>query len=132
MQIIFSLLVTLLMISAPAMGAPKSLWGPCRGEIHSFCSQIPKGQNDEMAACLSKNRRNLSNNCKEHLAVVKERQKEAKRRKQDHIPECRAEEKTYCRNVEPGNGRIPACLRLHKHKLSNQCREAVKKKSLFY
>lgn len=43
--------------------------------------------------------------------------------------ECRAEIKTYCKDVTPGEARILACLYAHEDKLPGRCRYAFYKAS---
>ncbi|EKD42761.1 MAG: cysteine-rich repeat-containing protein [uncultured bacterium] len=130
---IFSFIFITIFLNTQAHAAPKQAgWGQCRGEIHMYCSEVKKGNDEGLISCLSKYKRKLSDHCDKRLTTVKESCKKKEKFENDHIPECNAEEKRYCQGVEPGNGRLKACLRLHKHKISEKCREALKKKSLFY
>lgn len=38
---------------------------------------------------------------------------------------CKADVDAHCRGVEPGEGRIRACLRANREKLSQPCRDAI-------
>jgi hypothetical protein len=38
---------------------------------------------------------------------------------------CRADVEAFCRDVEPGDGRVHICLRQNKDKLSDPCRAGV-------
>lgn len=40
---------------------------------------------------------------------------------------CRSDLGTYCANVEPGGGRILACMKTHEADLSQDCRDALAK-----
>ena len=40
---------------------------------------------------------------------------------------CTADVQRLCANVQPGGGRILACLRQHKDALSDQCKQAAQK-----
>ncbi len=107
-------------------------WGPCKSAVKEYCQDKTAGETDTVISCLSRNNRHLSLACDNHLDKVKDKRKLEKKYVRDHVLECKAEEKKFCSGVKPGNGRLKACLRLHKHQLSNKCREALKDKSLFY
>jgi hypothetical protein len=38
---------------------------------------------------------------------------------------CRADAETFCRGIQPGGGRIKACLRSNRDRLSQGCRSAI-------
>lgn len=39
---------------------------------------------------------------------------------------CKEDAKTLCKGIQPGGGRIAACLKEHKDEVSAECKEAVK------
>ena len=41
---------------------------------------------------------------------------------------CEADVKAFCADVKPGGGRIKACMKENKDKLSQGCKEALAKK----
>lgn len=38
---------------------------------------------------------------------------------------CKADAETFCRGIQPGGGRIKACLRSNRDRLSQGCRSAI-------
>ena len=38
---------------------------------------------------------------------------------------CKADMETFCRGIQPGGGRIKACLRSNRDRLSQGCRSAI-------
>jgi len=40
---------------------------------------------------------------------------------------CSEELKTYCKHIEPGDGRVATCLGAYRHKLSDTCKGILKK-----
>jgi len=39
---------------------------------------------------------------------------------------CKQDAKTLCQGIQPGGGRIAACLKQHKDEVSAECKDAVK------
>lgn len=126
-KIIMACLVTLL-FSTPVFAQAKA----CRSAIKAHCEDVKKRDRDSLYKCLGAHKRDLNEACKASYQSWKDQEKRQAAYARDHIEECTVEEKRYCRNVEPGNGRLRSCLRLHKHKLSSTCQEVLKKKLLFY
>lgn len=84
---------------------------PCRADAAKLCPGIPRGQ--ELRECMMKNRDLLSPECKAY-----------KEKKRAAHGACRADVKKFCADVQPGDGRIKNCLRLHENELSGECRAA--------
>jgi hypothetical protein len=40
---------------------------------------------------------------------------------------CEPDVQKFCESVQPGGGRIKACMAQHKHELSQPCRDALKR-----
>ncbi len=39
---------------------------------------------------------------------------------------CKQDAQTLCKGIQPGGGRIAACLKQHKDEVSAECKEAIK------
>lgn len=125
----FKILTASLVFLLPALSMAQEV---CRKDIRTHCQTVPAGDKEAVAKCLRIHGKKVSKSCRNYLAAQKKSAKAKRVKERDHVAECRVEQKRYCSGVKPGNGRIKACLRLHKQKLSDRCREALKKKSLFY
>ncbi len=68
-----------------------------------------------MATCLQTNAAELSPPCKEHVAKMTELLKEVDKA-------CAEDIHTYCSGVQPGGGRVAACLKQNLGSLSFSCK----------
>jgi Cysteine rich repeat len=91
---------------------------PCRADIEKFCADVSRG-GGRVAECLRKHQDELSPECKAHGQELHERVQEAHEA-------CREDIAKYCKEIQPGRGRILACLKEHDSGLSADCRTAMK------
>ncbi|BDG05624.1 hypothetical protein [Anaeromyxobacter oryzae] len=92
---------------------------PCAAEMARLC---PQSRGDlEPMKCLRAHEAQLSRACKSDLdAVVAKARSIAK-------GDCDGDVYRLCRDVEPGEGRVAACLRDHESELSQSCQGAFNK-----
>jgi hypothetical protein len=95
---------------------------PCVFDMQKFCGDVEPGAG-RMLECLHKNDKQLSANCKEALAGVKQ---QAAARRGGRISACQADIDKLCKDVPRGGGRLSECLRSHSDQLSDKCKEALK------
>lgn len=93
---------------------PRSGKGACKADIKEFCKGIKQGDG-RIQACLKSNEDRLSQDCKDHIAQVRERAKEFHQA-------CKADVNKFCKGIVPGKGRIASCLKSHEAELSDTCR----------
>jgi hypothetical protein len=95
--------------------------GPCAEDIAKFCKDVQPG-GGRIVACMKRNEASLSPACRQHIAQVKERAQEAR-------AACHDDVLRFCGDVEPGQGRIVACLKQHEQDLTSDCRAEFARKS---
>jgi Cysteine rich repeat len=116
-------LLALLLSSSAALAAPGGR-GPCAADVQKFCSGVQPG-GGRIAACLKEHQADLSPACKEKGAEMKERREERKEARDAIHAACKDDAAKLCGNVQPGGGRIAACLRDNKDKLSDGCKSTI-------
>jgi len=91
----------------------------CGPDVYRFCPRTPAG-GGRILQCLRvyAGRRELSSNCEE--AVVR-----ALENLQEFSDACGGDAAALCAGVQPGGGRLFACLRSQSSQLSSRCRSAV-------
>jgi hypothetical protein len=90
---------------------------PCLGDVERFCAGIPRG-GGRIAACLKANEAQVTPACKAHLATV--------RRKVQEVGEaCGDDVRSYCADVQPGQGNVLRCLAANRQSLAPQCQELL-------
>ncbi len=111
-------LVLGMMVAAPAFAESS---GACREDIAKYCADV-KGGRGRIIACLKANHDRLSPGCQAAGAELKKTVAEGR-------AACETDIKTYCQDIKPGGGRIIACLKSNKDRLSQPCKDfAVKQK----
>jgi hypothetical protein len=87
----------------------------CADDIAKFCKGLQPG-GGRIAKCLKDHEKELSPACKEEVAEVQKRWNEA-------AQACHDDVLKFCKDVQPGGGRIAGCLREHRSELSPECQE---------
>jgi len=118
MQIVVLSLV-LLSVSAGgrAYAAEEEL--PCAEEIAKYCKDVKPG-GGRILNCLDEHQKDLSVSCKKKLEESKKRLMEAQQA-------CTGDMEKFCKDVQPGGGRILKCLREHTQELSPACSQEIEK-----
>jgi hypothetical protein len=91
--------------------------GPCADDAAKFCKDVQPGQG-RIIKCMKEHENELSTGCKQHLAQVAKRGREAREACQDDVFR-------FCGNVQPGGGRIALCLKEHAAELTPQCKAKI-------
>jgi hypothetical protein len=92
---------------------------PCAEEIAKYCKEVKPG-GGRILKCLDEHEKELSVSCKRKLEESKERLMKAQQA-------CAGDMEKFCKDVQPGGGRILKCLREHTQELSPACRQEVEK-----
>ena len=105
-----------LAVALLALAAATRAEDPCSAEAARLCPQATSGV--DRLACLRAHDAQLSRACKTDLdAVVAKARSIAK-------GDCDGDVFRLCRDVEPGEGRVAACLKQHESELSQSCQGA--------
>jgi hypothetical protein len=89
----------------------------CKADLAKFCPQAKPG-GGQIAACLKQNAAQLSPSCKERVAQMKEILKEVHQA-------CEEDIHFLCAGIQPGGGRIAACLKQSTSEVSPGCKARI-------
>lgn len=98
----------------------------CEADKAKLCGGVEPGDG-RLIACVMEHEAELSEGCR---AAVKNKKSEEARQKKKSAGQlaCEADIKRLCANIEPGEGRIIACMAAHEADLSKDCRPFMGKK----
>jgi len=91
----------------------------CSGDVFQFCPSVPRGKG-RILSCLATAWDNLSSTCRDSVARVSEKLQRFK-------DACSGDAARFCPDVEPGGGRIFACLKLQERAVSSRCATAMQR-----
>lgn len=89
----------------------------CKADAERLCKDILPG-GGRVIGCLKSHESDLSPACKERMAAGKARMERVKEA-------CKPDVEKFCQGVNPGEGRIAACLKSHDSELAPACRQVV-------
>src|SRR6267142_1403534 len=84
---------------------------PCLDDAKKLCPGVEPGQ------CMQQHKDEVSPECRELFSRVAEQHGALG----EAVRACRADAKTFCKDVKPGEGRMAECLKQHKAELSPDC-----------
>lgn len=114
-----ALLLSVLALAAPA-GAEGT--GPCKADKERLCKDVEPGEG-RILECVKAHEAELSEKCKAMSGRMKEKL-EKMRAMKGKAEACKADKEKFCKDVQPGEGRIVECLKAHEAELSEGCRSA--------
>lgn len=97
----------------------------CKVEINTYCIGVTPG-NGRVLACLYAYQDKLSNRCEYALYDASVQLERMINTLAYLATECKADLKTYCSDIAPGQGRLMNCIERNKDKLSDRCKQAFK------
>ena len=89
----------------------------CKADLAKFCPQAKPG-GGQVAACLKKNSAQLSAPCKQRVGQMRQILKEVQKA-------CEEDVHFLCDGVQPGGGRIAACLKQSESEVSEGCKARI-------
>ncbi len=92
---------------------------PCAEEITKYCKGTKPG-GGRILDCLNEHQKELSTSCRNKLEESKKRLLAAQQA-------CTGDMEKFCKDVQPGGGRILKCFREHAQELSPACRQEIEK-----
>jgi hypothetical protein len=113
LRLILVAAVAFCFISSPAHAQAINAKGSCKADIEKFCKDIRPGQG-RIVKCMQQHEAELSAACKDQVAQARERNNE-------FAKACKPDVEKFCKDVQPGQGRIISCLKQHQPDLSADC-----------
>ncbi|HUL94201.1 MAG TPA: cysteine rich repeat-containing protein [Burkholderiales bacterium] len=89
----------------------------CKADLAKFCPQAKPG-GGQIAACLKTNAAQLSPSCKARVGQMQELLKEVHQA-------CEEDIHFLCDGIQPGGGRIAACLKQSESEVSPGCKARI-------
>jgi Cysteine rich repeat len=89
----------------------------CKADLAKFCPQAKPG-GGQIAACLKTNMARLSPSCKARVGQMQELLKEVHQA-------CEEDIHFLCDGIQPGGGRIAACLKQSESEVSAGCKARI-------
>jgi hypothetical protein len=118
---IFLMAVVLCFASTPAFAQKEqdvTRQGPCRADIEQFCKNVKPGKG-RVLKCMKQYTTHLSTACAAHISEVKEQTAVFKK-------VCKRDVEKFCRDMEPGAGRVHRCLKEHQADLAVRCADYIR------
>jgi len=103
----------------------KSVTDGCKTELETHCKNVTPGEG-RLLACLYAYEDKLSGRCEYALYDASVQLERVVGALTYVANECEADLKKYCAGLEPGEGRLAACLKKNEQKLEERCQQAVK------
>jgi hypothetical protein len=94
----------------------------CQGDVAKLCPNVQKG-GGRILQCLRQNAAQLSDGCRTTLKHVAGEMREGGA--MEWMRACRDDIPKLCQGVEPGGGRIVACLKQNSGSVSAGCKSAL-------
>lgn len=92
----------------------------CKPDVEKLCQGIAPGAG-RIAACLKSHDSELAPACRQIVDKMEGAAREAHRA-------CKPDVEKFCQGVQPGGGRIVACLKQHEAELSESCKAVFARK----
>jgi len=115
---VFVLVLLYSMVGGKGYAAEEEM--PCAEEIAKYCKEVKPG-GGRILDCLNEHQKELSVSCRNKLEESKKKLMEAQQA-------CTEDMGKFCKDVQPGRGRILKCLREHTQELSSACRKVTEEK----
>jgi cysteine rich repeat protein len=90
----------------------------CTNDVYQHCRRVPSG-GGRVLSCLVSQWEHLLPACRDAVGEVAERARKL-------TTACASDAERLCPGIEPGGGRIFACLKLQERAVSSRCGEALR------
>lgn len=98
----------------------------CAQEIKKYCSTVTPGEG-RMIYCMQAHEDKISPSCSYDLQEVVLALQASNETLKEAVNACQADIAAKCGNVQPGKGRVAACLVAEKAAVSKDCANAIEK-----
>jgi len=101
----------------------------CKTELDTYCKDVTPGDG-RVIACIYAHEDKLSGRCENALYDSAQQLENAVAALAYLATECDADIEKHCSNVEPGEGRILACMEPYKKTVGKRCQKALQEVGL--
>ena len=98
----------------------------CRGDIKKYCKDVTPGEG-RMIYCMQAHEDKISPKCTYELGEAAGSVQATVDLLKNGVIACKAEITGVCGKIQPGQGRIAACLIVYKSTASKDCADAIQK-----
>jgi Cysteine rich repeat len=98
----------------------------CRGDIKKYCRDVTPGEG-RMIYCMQAHEDKISPKCAFELGEAAASVQATQDLLKEGVIACKAEIAGVCGKIQPGQGRIAACLIANKSTASKDCADAIQK-----
>ena len=98
----------------------------CAADIRKYCKDVTPGEG-RMIYCMQAHEDKISPKCAYELGETAESVQATSDLLKDGVIACRAEIAGVCGKIQPGQGRVAACLIANKSTASKDCADAIQK-----
>ena len=117
--------ITLGVTDAWSQDLIKSVKDGCKTELETYCKDVTPGEG-RLLACLYAREDKLSGRCEYALYDASTQLDRAVNVLSYFANECDTDLEKHCADIEPGKGRVLACLEKNEKALSERCKQAMK------
>ncbi len=97
----------------------------CKTEIETYCKNVTPGEG-RVLACLYAYEDKLSGRCEYALYDAAMQLERALTALSYVANECREDLQKFCSDIQPGGGRLMACIDKNEKQVSSRCKQAIK------
>lgn len=109
----------------PSKGLVDTFLEGCKTELETYCKEVTPGEG-RLLACIFAYGDKLSSRCEYALYDSAAQLDRAVSALTYVANECNEDLAKHCAEVEPGEGRLLACLEKHEKEVSGRCHQALK------
>ena len=93
----------------------------CKADKEKFCKDVEPGEG-RVAKCMKEHEAELSEGCKKVSDKMREKMGEMREKMKGASEACKADKEKFCKDVEPGEGRVSKFMKEHEAELSEGCK----------
>jgi len=97
----------------------------CKTELETYCKDVTPGEG-RILACLYAREDKLSGKCEYALYDAAVQLERALTALAYVANECRSDLQKFCSDIQPGGGRLMACMNKNEKQVSGRCKQAMK------
>ena len=114
----------LMLLNAPSATQAQDVLKACEADIKTYCSQVTLGDG-RLLACMYAHEDKISPECEVAIADAADQLDWFLSSVREALETCAPDIQKHCADVEAGQGRIYACLRIKKDQIGDDCKGVV-------